>query len=154
MTLHRARGTPRRALCCAALALAILGCETARTEDKRWFKGSDKVFVRLREQDFEQIQEPDVHLDRALRYFAKDLKHAAGDELEKAAAGFAYFAQREGGAERKDLELAEHALNKLADQIRRGEVDEITTLERAVADAYRVLSDVPPKPPEPAAPPK
>jgi hypothetical protein len=139
------------------VAFALAGLHlvggAAFAEDKRWFEGGDKVFVRQHE-DFVRIQEPDVHLQRAHRRFAKGIKAGAADELEKAAAGFAYFAQRSAGADRKELTLASRALNKLADQVRRGEIDEITTLERAIADAKRILAGEPAQSAEPAAPPK
>ncbi|MFI5320666.1 MAG: hypothetical protein ACHQ6V_13915 [Myxococcota bacterium] len=123
----------------------------ASAEGKRWFTGSDRVFVRQHEQ-FERIQEPDVHLQRALQAFAKGMKSLAADEIEKASAGFAYFAEREGGAQRNDLDFVSRALNKLADDTRRNRVDEITTLEDGFADAYRVLAGGPLTPPAPAPP--
>lgn len=125
------------------LLVLVLGA-AASADTKRWFEGSDKVYVRQHE-IFERIQEPDVHMERALRRFDKGMKGSAADELEKAAAGFSYFADRSGGAERRELELASRALNRLADDVRRGKVDEITTLERAVADAERVLAGEPAK---------
>jgi hypothetical protein len=132
------------------LALAI----AASADTKRWFEGSDKVYVRLRQHDiFERIQEPDVHMERALRRFEKGMKSSAADELEKAAAGFSYFADRSAGAERRELELAGRALNRLADDVRRRKVSEVTTLERAVADAERVLAGEPPKPAQQGPPP-
>jgi hypothetical protein len=141
----------------AALGLGLLAGEASLADEKRWFENSDKVFIRQRDQ-FERIQEPDVHLDRARRGFAKENRAYAADELEKAAAGFAYFADRAAGSERKELEIASHALNRLADQVRRDEVDEITTLDRAIADAKRVLAGEPAPagwqpPPKPAPPP-
>ena len=143
----------RRGAFALSLALSFLAAHGALAEGKRWFDGSDKVFIRQHEQ-FERISEPDVHLERAHRRFAKGMNSGAADELEKAAAGFAYFAERAAGDERKALTVAERALNKLADEMRHGDVDEITTLERAIADANRLLAGDPAKPAEPAAPPK
>jgi hypothetical protein len=93
-----------------------------------------------------------VHLDRAQRSFAKNQLGSAADELEKAAAGFAYFADRAAGARRNELEHAERGLTKLADDVRAKRVGEATNLDRALADARRILAGDPP--PEPrAAPP-
>lgn len=140
----------------AWLCLALATSDGALAGDKRWFEGGDKVFIRLHD-DFVRIQEPDIHLQRAHRRYAKGLKGGAADELEKAAAGFSYFAERAAGEDRRELSLAARALGKLADQTRRGEVGEITELERAIADAQRILAGQPKpeaappaKPPEPA----
>jgi hypothetical protein len=127
----------------AALVLGPVVPLAARADEKRWFEDSDKVFIRQHEL-FVRISEPDVHLKRARRAFASDNRFNAADELEKAAAGCSYFADRSAGGERAQLEIASRALNKLADQIRRGEVDEITTLDRAIADANRILAGEPP----------
>jgi hypothetical protein len=128
----------------------------ALADEKRWFEGSDKVFIRQREQ-FVRISEPHIHLTRAQRSFAKGHRSAAADELEKASAGFAYFEDRAAGEHRAQLRLASRALTKLADDVRDGDVQEITEVDRAVADAKRVLAGTPkaaPKvgPPSPAPP--
>ncbi len=135
----------------AWLCLSLVAASGALAGDKRWFEGGDKVFIRQHD-DFVRVQEPDIHLQRAHRRYAKGLKAGAADELEKAAAGFSYFAERGAGADRKELSLAARALNKLADQMRRGEVGEITELERAIADALRILAGEPKPPTAPAQP--
>jgi hypothetical protein len=155
---------PRRLLRHAAtasgawLCLSLAASSGSLAGDKRWFEGGDKVFIRQHD-DFVRVQEPDIHLQRAHRRFAKGLKVGAADELEKAAAGFSYFAERAAGDARKELSLASRALNKLADQTRRGDVGEITELERAIADAQRILAGepkpvtvAPPPPAEPTPP--
>jgi hypothetical protein len=126
------------------LGLALLADAGAHADTKRWFIGSDKVFIRQHE-TFVRVQEPDVHMSRARRGFVKDRRSYAADELEKAAVGFAYFAQRTAGEDRRRLETAEKALSQLADQIRRGDVDEVTTLDRALEDASRALAGQPEK---------
>ncbi|HEU4429701.1 MAG TPA: hypothetical protein VFT98_13150 [Myxococcota bacterium] len=140
------RRTLRGAL---VLAAALLVASPLAAQTKRWFEDSDKVYIR---QNFEfiRIQEPDVHMKRARRSFEKGQRSNASNELERAAAGFAYFAERAAGAQRRELTTASRALNELADQIRKREVDEITTLDRAIADAERVLAGGPP--PRPAQP--
>jgi hypothetical protein len=135
----------------SAWAFALVGLLAAGTraaaEDKRWFEDGDRVFIRQHEQ-FERIFEPDVHLSRARRSFVKDHAANSADELERAAAGFAYFAERAAGEERKQLEAAERGLNKLADDVRARRVGEITNFDRALEDAKRILT----RGPAPAAP--
>jgi hypothetical protein len=143
----RAPRTSSWALAFALAALVVSGAPAA-AEDKRWFEGGDKVFIRQHER-FERIFEPDVHLSRARRSFVKDHAASAADELEKAAAGFAYFAERKAGGERKELETAERGLNKLADDVRARRVGEITNFDRALEDARRILARGP-APAEPA----
>ncbi len=152
-TTASSRRILRHAAWALALSLAFVAADGALADGKRWFEGSDKVFIRQHE-EFVRISEPDVHLQRAQRRFAKGMQSGAADELEKAAAGFAYFAERAAGDARRELTLASRALSKLADETRGGRVDEITTLDRAIADAMRVLSGEPAKPAEPAKPPQ
>ncbi len=147
---QRARGSAARAAA-LSLLLALSLSTGAAADGKRWFEGSDKVFIRLHEQ-FERISEPDVHLERAQRSFAKGHRSVSADELEKASAGFAYFEDRSAGERSADLRLASRALSKLADDMRRGEVLETTELDRAVADAMRVLLAIP-QTPTPVGPP-
>jgi hypothetical protein len=132
---------------CAAAALLPAAPSAADASAKRWFFGSDRVFIRQHEQ-FVRIVEPDIHLARARRSFAKDHPANAADELEKAAAGFAYFAERAAGAQRKELEVASRALQKLADDVRARRIGEVTNLDRALADAERILAEEPPPAPE------
>ncbi len=132
--------------------LAVLAIASGAGADaRRWFEGSDKVYIRQHEQ-LVRIQEPRFHMTQARRAFAKGLRSVAADDFEKAAAGFAYFRDRAAGDNRKQLDLASRALDKLGDDIRRGKVDEVTTLDRAIEDAERVLRGLPETPPAPAAP--
>jgi hypothetical protein len=138
-----------------ALALvALLASGTpAVADENRWFKDGDNVFIRQHEQ-FVRIFEPDVHLSRARRSFVKDHTANAADELEKAAGGFAYFADRATGDERKEIEAAGIGLTKLADDVRARRVGEITNFDRALLEAKRILAretapPAPAKPPEP-----
>jgi hypothetical protein len=125
-----------------AVLLAAVAAAPVQSEEKRWFEGSDKVFIRQHNQ-FVRIVEPDVHLSRARRSFVKDHMALAADELEKAAAGFAYFAERSAGDSRRELAVGERALQKLADDVRARRVSEVTTLDRAIDDAKRILAGAP-----------
>ena len=122
---------------------AWLAAGPASSDTKRWFEGGDKVYIR-QHNDFVRIQEPDVHLERARRSFLKEHASRAADELEKAAAGFAYFAERAAGDQHKELRQAARGLEKLADDVRAKRVGEITNFDRALADARRVLANGPP----------
>jgi hypothetical protein len=126
------------------LALAaLLVAGPAASDTKRWFAGGDKVYIR-QHNEFVRVQEPDVHLDRARRSFVKDHASRAADELEKAAAGFAYFAERAAGDQHRELRKAARGLGQLADDVRAKRVGEITNFDRALADARRILADGPP----------
>lgn len=126
-----------------AFALGLALAAAASAEPQRWFHQNDRVYIRQREQ-FVRILEPHVHLERARRSFSSGQLGIAADELERAAGGFAYFAERAAGEERRELETAERGLQKLADDVRAGRVGEITNLERALADAERILAKGPP----------
>jgi hypothetical protein len=137
-----------------ALCFLFSSAAGADPDPKRWFEDGDKVYVRQHER-FERIYEPDVHLKRARRAYLKDHASLAADELEKAAAGMSYFADRSGGRQHRELVEAAGGLNKLADQARRREIGEITLLDDAIADAMRILAGEPkPAPPVAAPPPK
>jgi hypothetical protein len=129
----------------SALVLAggLLVTSPIDAEKKHWFEQGDKVYVRENLQ-FVRITEPDVHLERARRAFEKQHRSVTANELERAAAGFSYFAERAAGGQRKELETASRALMKLADEIRGQRAVEITTLDRAIRDAERVLERDPP----------
>jgi hypothetical protein len=139
--LRTARAVTLRGL--AALALGIVLAAAASADTQRWFHQNDRVFIRQREQ-FVRVDEPDVHLARARRAFLSDQTGVAADELERAAGGFAYFAERASGAERKELEMAERGLAKLADDVRARRIGEVTELDRALAEAKRILAKGPP----------
>jgi hypothetical protein len=118
------------------LAVLLSAALPGAAETKRWFR-----------------DEPDVHLKRARESFVKNHASLAADELEKAAAGFAYFADRSAGDERKELDAASRGLNKLADDVRAKRVGEVTNFDRALADANRILAREK-APSTPAEPPK
>ena len=122
-------------------ALAFAGGAAGR--EYRYFEGSDRVFYESHHRTLERIVEPHFHLTRAERAFAKGHRAYAAENLEKAAAGFGYFRERSAGEDRRQLDLARRALEKLAREVRRGNVDEVTTVERAVEDARRVLAGEP-----------
>lgn len=136
----------------AGLALAAAG---AAADDTRWFEGRDKVFVRQHEM-FYRVLEPHVEMKRARNSFEAGHQSVAADELERAAAGFAYFADRSGGEDRRQLEATERELNKLSDRVRKGEVDGVGEIDALIADARRVLAreslKLPEAPPPPVAP--
>jgi len=133
----------RASLAACVLALLASGSPAA-ADQKRWFEVGDKVFIRQHEQ-FVRIFEPDVHLSRARRSFLKNHTGNAADELEKAAGGFAYFADRFAlhatGDERKRIEAAGIGLTKLADDVRARRVGEITNFDRALEEAKRILAE-------------
>jgi Asp-tRNA(Asn)/Glu-tRNA(Gln) amidotransferase B subunit len=120
----------------AALAFAA----SASAHEYRFFNGSDRVYYQSYYRVFEPVAEPHIHLDRAERAFAKGHRAYAAENLEKAAAGFDYFSERAAGEDRHQLDLAQRALEKLARDVRRGEIDEVTTLARALSDARKVLA--------------
>ena len=157
---HRAGANRRRsqamlrtgkllALWGSVLWLVVAGSASADTA--RRFHQDDRVFIRQREQFF-RIEEPHVHLQRARKSFLSDQMRVAADELERAAAGFAYFAERAAGQERQELERAERGLTKLADDVRARRIGEVTNLDRALADAERILAQGPPAEAPPKAP--
>jgi hypothetical protein len=122
------------------LLAALSSAAPVAAQEHRFFEGNDRVYYQRYGRVLEPISEPHIHLTRAERAFAKGHRSVAADNLEKAAAGFDYFSERAAGTDRKQLDLASRALEKLARDVRRNEIDEITTLERALADARRVLA--------------
>lgn len=112
----------------------------AAAREYRYFQGSDRVYYESSHRTLERVVEPHFHLTRAERAFAKGHRAYAAENLEKAAVGFDYFSDRAAGEDRRQLDLARRALEKLARDVRRGDVAEVTTLERALADARRVLA--------------
>ena len=122
------------------LLAGLAAASSAGAREFRFFDLGDRVYYQRSLHDLEPIVEPHIYLPRAQRAFAKGHRSAAAENLEKAAAGFDYFSERAAGEDRRQLDLASRALGKLARDLRRGEVDEVTTLERAIADAHRVLS--------------
>ncbi len=129
-----------RRLSASFVLLAGLAATSAAAGEHRFFEGSDRVYTQRFGRVLEPISEPHIHLTRAERAFASGHRASAAENLEKAAAGFDYFSDRAAGTDRKQLALASRALEKLAGDVRRGEVDEITTMERALSDARRVLA--------------
>jgi hypothetical protein len=130
-----------RMLVASVVFFAALGSAAgAGAREYRFFEGSDRVYYQRYGHTFERIVEPHVHLTRAERAFAMGHRSYAAENLEKAAAGFDYFRERAAGEDRRQLDLASGALEKLARDVRRGEIDEVTTIERAVGDARRVLA--------------
>ena len=123
-----------------ALLTSFAVATHAGAREYRFFDGGDRVYHQRFDHVFEPISEPRVHLLRAERSFAKGHRFAAADNLEKAAAGFGYFSERAAGMDRKQLELTRRALDKLARQVRRGDVEELNTLQQALSDARRVLA--------------
>jgi hypothetical protein len=140
-----------------AMLAAIAFAASAGAHEYRYFSGSDRVYYQRYDRELEQVQDPHFHLAIAERAFAKGHLSYAADNLEKAAAGFHYFSDRAAGEDRRQLDLAKLALEKLAREVRRGDIDELTTVERALSDARRVLAGeavmVTPAAP-PAAPPQ
>lgn len=129
-----------RTLLAAAATLAIhLGAGGAAAEETRWFRPGEKVYIRQHEQFF-AVQEPHVHMKLARRAFEKGLNSVAADEIERAAVGFAYFAQRGAGQDRKQLEASSQALGDLASEVRKGDVDGVGQLDLVFKDARRVLA--------------
>jgi hypothetical protein len=141
----------RKALLASAFAFAFAAASAA-DEHTRWFEGSDKVFIRQHER-FYRIQEPHVHMKLARSSFEAGHRSLAADEIERAAVGFAYFADRTAGEDKRQLDATERELNKLADRVRRGEVDGVGELDSLFADGRRVLAGESLKAPEAAAPP-
>jgi hypothetical protein len=123
----------------AALAALVAAAPARADQTPRWFEGSDKVFIRQHEMFF-RVQEPHVEMKRARKAFEAGHRAVAADDLERAAVGFAYFADRAAGEDRKQLEATEKALNQLADRVRRGEVDGVGELDALFADAEKVLA--------------
>lgn len=147
----------RKLLPWLALAVALGLATAAGAREYRFFDRRDQVYWQRYANQLERVVEPHFHLERAERGFAKGLTSYAADNLEMAAVGFDYFKQRAAGEDRRQLDLAARALEKLARAVRRGEIEEVTELERAVEDARRVLAGEavmvkPAAAPEPAAP--
>ncbi len=141
----------RRIAVAAGLGAGLAGAALA-SEDYRWFNGSDRVYVRQHEL-VEQIREPDWHLKQAHRAFENGHISLCADELEKAAAGFAYFRDRRAASDHKLLENTVKALDKLADDVRAKRVDGIAALDAVIDDANKVIAGEKPAPaPAPAAP--
>ena len=143
----------RSARLASALALVSLAA-AAGADDTRWFEGRDKVYMRQHE-TFYRVEEPHVHMKRARSSFESGHHGLAADEMERAAVGFAYFSDRTAGEDRRQLEATERELNKLADRVRRHEVDGVAEIDSLFADATRVLARESLKAPEaaPAGPP-
>ena len=133
--------------------VGLAAASGAGAREFRFFDIGDRVYYQDVHQNLEPISEPHVYLPRAQRAFAKGHRSVAALNLEKAAAGFNYFSDRAAGENRRQLDLASRALGKLARDLRRGEVDEVTTLERAIADAQRVLAGEHAPPAAPVGPP-
>ena len=130
-----------RKLVASFALLAALGVAAgAEARDYRFFDQRDQVYYQRFEHQLERVDEPQYHLERAERGFAKGLRSYAADNLEMAVAGFDYFKQRSAGEDREQLDLAARGLEKLARAVRRGEIQEITELHRAIEDARRVLA--------------
>jgi hypothetical protein len=124
-----------------ALAVGLsagLAGAAAASEEYRWFEGRDRVYVRQHEM-IEEIHEPAWHLQRAHEAFAHEHITLCADELEKAAAGFAYFRDRRGASDHKTLDRTVKSLDKLADDVRAKRVDGIAALDAVIADANRVI---------------
>jgi Asp-tRNA(Asn)/Glu-tRNA(Gln) amidotransferase B subunit len=130
----------RKLVTSLAMLAAVAFAASADAHEYRYFNGSDRVYYQRYDRELERVQEPHFHLARAERAFAKGHRSYAADNLEQAAAGFDYFSERAAGEDRRQLDLASRALVKLARDVRRGDVDELTTLERALSDARRVLA--------------
>jgi hypothetical protein len=130
----------RRLIAPLALLAGFALAAGAEAREYRFFHANDKVYYQGSSRRIEPISEPHIHLGRAERAFAKGQRAYAAENLEKAAAGFAYFRERAAGEDRRQLDLAGRALEELAREVRRGDVAEVTTLERAIADARRVLA--------------
>jgi hypothetical protein len=131
---------PRKLVPWFALAAALGLAAAAGAREYRFFDRRDQVYWQRYAHQLERVVEPHFHLERAERGFAKGLTSYAADNLEMAAVGFDYFKQRAAGEDRRQLDLAARALEKLARAVRRGEIGEATELERAVEDARRVLA--------------
>ena len=112
----------------------------AGANEYRFFDLGDRVYHQRYGRVIEPISEPHIHLARAERAFVHGNRAYAADNLEKAAAGFEYFSERAAGSDRRQLELVGQALDKLARDVRRNEIDGIATLERALSDARSVLA--------------
>ncbi|MBM4382309.1 MAG: hypothetical protein FJ091_02955 [Deltaproteobacteria bacterium] len=123
-----------------ALVASFAAAGAAGAREYRFFQGSDRVYYETFHRRFEPISEPHIHLTRAARAFANASRWYAAENLEKAAAGFSYFEERAAGEDRRQLDRAGRALEKLARQVRRGDVDGVEIVERAVSDAQRVLA--------------
>jgi phytoene dehydrogenase-like protein len=129
-----------RLLVASLLLFVGLGAAaSASAREYRFFEGSDRVFTQRFGRIIEPISEPRIHLDRAERAFAKGHRAYAAENLEKAAAGFRYFRERAAGEDRRQLDLAGRALERLARDVRRGDLEELNTLQGALSDARRVL---------------
>lgn len=131
-----------------ALALANAG---AAADETRWFEGRDRVFIRQHEM-FQRVDEPHLHMKRARSSFEAGHRGLAADEIERAAVGFAYFADRSAGEDKRQLDATERELNKLADRVRKGEVDGVGELDSLFSDGRRVLARESLKAPESAPP--
>jgi len=123
-----------------ALIASLAAASAAGAREFRFFEGSDRVYYETHYRRLEPISEPHIHLARAARSFANGNRSYAAENLEKAAAGFSYFEERAAGEDRRQLDRAGRALAKLARQVRRGDVDGVEIVERAVSDAQRVLA--------------
>jgi hypothetical protein len=130
----------RKLVASLALLVALGVAPGAGAREYRFFDRRDQVYYERFEHQLERVVEPHFHLERAERGFAKGMRSYAADNLEMAAVGFDYFKRRSAGEDRRQLDMAARALEKLARAVRRGEIQEVTELERAIEDARRVLA--------------
>jgi len=130
-----------RHIAASVLVLAgLLAAPAAYARDYRFFEQGDRVYYQPYGSGsyLEKIAPPHFYLRRALSAFEKGHRAISAEYLEKAAVGFSYFEERAAGNDKRQLKIAGRALEKLAYSVRRDEV-EITTLQRAVTDAQRLL---------------
>ena len=123
-----------------ALVAALAAASAAGAREYLFFEGSDRVYTETFHRRFEPIAEPRIHLTRAERAFAKGNRSYAAENLEKAAAGFSYFEERAAGEDRRQLNRAGRALERLARQVRRDDPDALEVFASTVANAQRVLA--------------
>jgi len=118
----------------------LLVAPAAGARDYRFFEQGDRVYYQPygSSRYFEKLAPPHFYLPKALSAFEKGHRSISAEYLEKAAVGFSYFEERAAGEDKRQLKIAGRALDKLAYSVRRGET-ELTTLQRAVKDAERVL---------------
>jgi hypothetical protein len=130
-----------RRIAVSILVLAgLLAAPAANARDYYFFEQGDRVYYQPYGSGsyFEKIAPPRFYLPKAVRAFEKGHRSISAEYLEKAAVGFRYFEERAAGRDKRQLKTAARALEKLAYSVRRGET-ELTTLQRAVKDAERVL---------------
>ncbi|HEU4429709.1 MAG TPA: hypothetical protein VFT98_13190 [Myxococcota bacterium] len=122
------------------VAALLAAAPAANARDYRFFEQGDRVYYQPYGSGsyFEKVAPPHFYLPKAVSAFEKGHRSVSAEYLEKAAVGFAYFEERAAGEDKRQLKIAGRALEKLAYSVRRGET-ELTTLQRAVKDAERVL---------------